>query len=105
MNYRWNILDIYTDAENCVTQVRYLLTLTDNGDVVQTEGYYNFSNQIKIFPELTETQVVSWIENDPSQDVVVAIKSRLEEQMANVKANNGPIRAPWLGPETFTVSL
>lgn len=107
MIYRWNILDIYPNSEGSIIQARYLLTLTDGDDFVSTEGYYNFNNlqATRVFPELTENQVVYWIENDGSQDFVDTIKSRLAEQMETIKAGTGPIRAPWLGAETFTVSL
>lgn len=107
MNYKWNILDIYPNSDGSIIQARYLLTLTDGDDFVSTEGYYNFNNleATKIFPELTENQVIYWLENDDSQDFVDTIKSRLAEQMTAIKAKTGPIRAPWLGAETFTVSL
>lgn len=107
MTYKWNILDIYPNSDGSIIQARYLLTLTDGDNSVSTEGYYNFNDlaATKIFPELTENQVIYWIENDGSQDFIDAIKSRLAEQMAAIKAKVGPVRAPWLGAETFTVSL
>lgn len=105
MTYTWQILDVYQNSENEIAEVRYLLTLTDGDNSVQTEGYYKFSNPFKIFPELTENQVVYSIENDSSQDVIGAIKSRLVEQLNAVKAGNSAVRAPWLGSETFTVQI
>jgi len=105
MTYEWRILDIYSDHENNLVQVRYYLKLKNGNLSVDTEGYYAFSNPIKIYPELSENQVVFMIENDSSQDFVSAIKSRLEEQMQVLQANVQPIRAPWLGPETFAVGL
>lgn len=107
MTYKWKILDIYPNDDGNVIQVRYLLSLTDGDDFVSTEGYYSFNDltATKIFPELTENQVIYWIENDGSQGFVDTIKSRLAEQMDVIKAKTGPVRAPWLGAETFTVSL
>ena len=105
MTYAWKVLDIYADSEGKLSEIRYHLTLTDGDDKVETEGYYRFNAPQQIFPELTENQVIFALENDGSQDFVAAIKSCLEEQMAAIKNNSGPIRAPWLGAETFTVSL
>lgn len=101
MTYTWRILDIYCDQEQNLKEVRYFLSMEKDGNSVATEGYYQFNNQFKIYPELTENQVVFALENDGA-DFVQRIKSRLEEQIA---ANIAPVRAPWLGAETFTVSL
>ena len=104
MTYTWKILDVYTNSEHEITQVRYMLTVVDGKHTVSTEGYWNAVNSIKIFPEITETQVVHFIENS-SQDAIAAIKSRLIEQLDTLKSQNQPIRAPWLGAETFTVQI
>jgi hypothetical protein len=48
--------------------------------------------------------VIHFIENS-SQDAIAAIKSRLIEQLDTLKSQNQPIRAPWLGAETFTVQI
>ena len=101
MTYTWKIMDIYSDQDNNLTEIRYHLTLQDGDKSVATEGYYKFNNPIKIFPELTENQVVFALENDGA-GFVEGIKSRLNEQMATIIA---PVRAPWLGAETFTVSV
>ena len=98
MTYKWKILDVYTNADDCIDHVRFYISL----DSVSSEGYFYFSEPPKIYPELSENQVVYMIENDPSKDVISAIKLRLQEQLdATIK----PIRAPWLGPETFTVKI
>lgn len=106
MTYEWKILDIYADSDSQITEVRYQISLIDGDNVVSTENYWNSDNenQIKLFPEITESQVVYFIENS-SQDIITAIKSRLNEQLAVVKSQNQPVRAPWLGAETFTVQL
>ncbi len=104
MTYTWKILDIYTNSEHEITQVRYMLTVVDGEHSVSTEGYWDAVNPIKIFPEITENQVVHFIENS-SQDAIAAIKSRLIEQLDTLKSQNQPIRAPWLGAETFTVQI
>jgi len=104
MTYTWKILDVYTNSEHEITQVRYMLTVVDGENTVSTEGYWDAANPIKIFPEITETQVVHFIENS-SQDAIAAIKSRLIEQLDTLKSQNQPIRAPWLGAETFTVQI
>lgn len=105
MTYSWKILDIYPDSDGKLAEIRYHLTLKDGENEVSTEGYYRFNAAQQIFPELTENQVIHALENDGSQDFIAAIKSCLEGQMAAIKSNSGPIRAPWLGAETFTVSL
>jgi hypothetical protein len=104
MTYTWKILDVYTNSEHEITQVRYSLTLVNGENTVSTECYWDAVNPIKIFPEITENQVVHFIENS-SQDAIAAIKSRLIEQLDTLKSQNMPIRAPWLGAETFTVQI
>jgi len=98
MTYQWKILDIFANADNCIDHVRFHITL----DSVSSEGYFYFTEPIKIYPELSETQVIYMIENDPSQEIISAIKLRLQEQL---EATVQPIRAPWLGAETFTVQI
>jgi hypothetical protein len=106
MTYTWKILDVFTNSENEISQIRYMLTVIDGENTVSTENYWSAdpANPIKIFPEITETQVIHLIENS-SQDAIAAIKSRLNEQLDTLKSQNQPIRAPWLGAETFTVQL
>ena len=76
MTYTWKILNVYTNSEHEITQVRYSLTLVDGENTVSTEGYWDAVNPIKIFPEITENQVVHFIENS-SQDAIAAIKRYL----------------------------
>ena len=106
MTYKWKVLDVFTNSEHEISQVRYMLTVVDGEYTVSTENYWNANpaNAIKIFPEITETQVIHLIENS-SQDAIAAIKSRLNEQLDTLKSQNQPIRAPWLGAETFTVQI
>jgi hypothetical protein len=98
MTFTWKILNIYANSENCIDHVRFHITL----DSLSSEGYFYFTEPPKIYPELTENQVVHMIENDPSQDIISAIKLRLQEQL---EATVQPVRAPWLGAETFTVQI
>lgn len=102
--FNWKINRIGTRDE-LITDVNYTVYCLDGENKVATEGNWTFSDQIlkKPFSEVTEEDIVSWIEKESTQDNVCVIKSRLQEQM---KALNDDKNAhfPWL-PEVFTPKI
>lgn len=101
MKYTWFILDI-SAKNDLITHAKYKVQLSDNNNIVETEGNWWFANPTLITPfnEVTEEMVASWIEQETMKDGINLIKSRLEEQL-NMLNNDETVVAPWL-PQVFT---
>ena len=101
ITFEWKILEISADGD-LITHAKYhVLAQADTGEKVETEGNWWFSDKIlnKPFNEVTEADVILWIQNETTQNGVNLIKSRLEEQLASL-TGNGVVVAPWL-PQKF----
>jgi hypothetical protein len=101
MNYKWSILDI-SAIDGLITHAKYNVELSDQDQIVKTEGNWWFANPtLKVpFSDVTEEMVASWIEQETMKDGINLIKSRLEEQL-NVVNSDTTVVAPWL-PQVFT---
>lgn len=102
--FTWKILEISAE-DDVITHAKYHATAQDGEFVVETEGNWWFSDKIakKPFAEVTEEDVISWIEQETTQSGTSLIKSRLVEQLATLQ-NQKKIVAPWL-PQVFTPEL
>jgi hypothetical protein len=101
MNYKWLIVDI-SAIDGLITHAKYKVELSDQDQIVETEGNWWFANPIlKIpFSDVTEEMVASWIEQETMKDGINLIKSRLEEQLNELNKQDSVV-APWL-PQVFT---
>jgi ribosome-associated translation inhibitor RaiA len=104
MKYTWSILDI-SAKDGLITHAKYKVELSDQDQIVETEGNWWFQGtEIKVpFDQVTEEMVASWIEQETMKDGVNLIKSRLEEQLNAIK-NRKTVVAPWL-PQVFTPNI
>ena len=104
MTYVWTINDIEAENEQ-ITKVYYTCTFTDDDFKVETEGWWDIRPRIPmpVFKEITHNNVCVWVEEDSTQNGVNIIKSRLAEQLENLKKEK--VKMPWLPAETFKVSL
>jgi len=104
MNYKWSILDISAN-NGFITHAKYKVILTDQDQVVETEGnwWFNGTESKVPFEQVTEEMVASWIEEETMKDGINLIKSRLEEQL-NVINSKKTVIAPWL-PQVFTPNI
>lgn len=102
--FTWKILEI-SAQDDLITHAKYHVTAQDGQLSVETEGNWWFSDKIlkKPFAEVTEEDVISWIEQETTQSGTSLIKSRLVEQLATLQ-NQKKIVAPWL-PQVFTPEL
>ena len=91
------------EKDGLITQAKYFDSLSDDLHTVETEGYWVFQEpQLNVpFDQVTEEMIVSWIEKEAIRDGKNLIKSRLEEQLADL-ANAKKSALPWM-PQTFTV--
>jgi hypothetical protein len=102
MNFNWKILDIYAD-NGSITSAKYLCSVSDGDNTVETEGYWSFPEGGSVpFEQVTEEMIAKWIEDSSVVDGKNVIKSRLVEQLESL--SNKPVPAPWM-PQTFTPDL
>jgi len=102
MNYVWKILEIYAD-DGLITSVKYLCSVNDGDNIVETEGYWSFPEAGTVpFAEVTEEMIAKWIEDSSMVDGKNVIKSRLVEQLESLSKK--PVPAPWL-PQVFVPEL
>ena len=101
ITYKWSILEVFGDQK--ITQVRYLLKAQDEQNIVETEGYHEFSEGVVYKPiaETKEENLIAWLEQDTTQDEVNLIKLNLQNQLEALK-NNKKIAFPWEA-DTFTI--
>lgn len=103
-NLTWKILGIEA-KDGLITNARYHVTAVDGNVVVETEGNW-FFQEPKMetpFDQVTEEMVAKWVEDQAVQDGKPLIKTRLEEQVAALKAQTKTV-APWM-PQTFTPEI
>jgi hypothetical protein len=101
ITYKWSILEIFGDQT--IAKVRYLLKAQDEQNIVETEGYHEFSEGMvcKPFDEIKEEDLIRWVEQDTTKDETNPIKSNLEKQLESLK-NSKKVDFPW-EINTFTV--
>lgn len=103
-SFTWKILEI-SAADELITHAKYHVTAQQGEFLVETEGNWWFSDKIlkKPFVEVTQEDVISWIEKETTQAEVNIIKSRLVEQLATLQGQKKVV-APWL-PQVFTPEI
>jgi hypothetical protein len=97
----WTILSILADGE-VITSAKYHIKATDEIDIVETEGNWTFDKFTCNTPlsKVTEAMVVDWIKEGATVHGKNVIESRLEEQLASMKAKS--VAPPWK-PPVFTL--
>ena len=100
-NYKWKLVEV-TAEEGLVTHAYYHVTATDGENSVETEGNYYFKGkEIKIpYEEVREQTILDWIDKETTVDEVSSIKSRLDDQLLELKKDK-TVGFPWLS-NTFT---
>jgi hypothetical protein len=104
MNYKWSIFNI-SAIDGLITHAKYKVSLTDQDQIVETEGNWWFANPVfKVpFDQVTEEMVASWIEEETMKDGINLIKFRLEEQLNELNKAEAVI-PPWM-PQVFTPNI
>jgi hypothetical protein len=100
-NYQWKILEIFGDQ--AIEKVHYLLKAQDESNTVETEGEHTFLKGTinKPLSEIKEIDLISWVEQDTTQNDVNIIKLNLEKQLKALKTSK-KIEFPWEN-NTFTI--
>lgn len=103
MIFTWKILEA-TNEDGLITHAKYFVSATDESNTVESEGNWWFSDKtVKIpFEQVTEENIVAWIEQETTQNGLNIIKSRLEEQLASLGKTKSVL--PWM-PQVFSPNL
>jgi hypothetical protein len=102
INYEWSILELFAEGES-LNKVRFLLKADDGENIVETEGYHQFSDGVvyKQFSEIKEENLIIWLDQDTTKDDVNIIKLNLEKQLKALKTSK-KVAFPWEA-DTFTI--
>ena len=102
--YKWKILEI-TNDNGLVTHAKYLLSATDGENTVEIEGNHFFKGTdiATPFDQLYEQIIINWINDETTIDGVSSIKSRLDEQLSELKSQKSS-SLPWLA-NTFKPNI
>lgn len=102
ITYTWQILEVFAEGES-LKKVKYLLKAQDESNIVETEGYHQFSEGavLKPFSEIKEENLIAWLDRDTTKDDLNLIKLNLENQLQALK-NSEKVEFPWLA-NTFTI--
>jgi hypothetical protein len=101
MILKWSITEMNA-IEGVIKSVKYLAELSDNGQNVQSEGYWYFEQDDGIpISALTEENVIEWVRQGTMKDGQNMVEQRLIEQM-NAMAK--PVHLPWK-PAVFKLDL
>ena len=104
MKYDWKILEVKA-AGDLITAARYFCVATSGETTVETEGWWYFQEPKlnKPFADVTEADVIGWIQKQTTQDGKNQVEGRLAAQVEALE-NQRLVVAPWL-PQTFTPDL
>jgi hypothetical protein len=95
-NYKWTLKEV-TAEEGLVTHAYYHVSATDGENTVETEGNHYFKGKEAKIPyaEVREQTILNWINDETTIDDVSSIKSRLDEQLLELKKDK-KVGFPWL---------
>ena len=95
-NYKWTLKEV-TAENDLVTHAYYHVTATDGENTVETEGNHYFKGKEAKIPyaEVREQTIINWINDETTIDDVSSIKSRLDEQLLELKKDK-KVGFPWL---------
>jgi DNA replicative helicase MCM subunit Mcm2 (Cdc46/Mcm family) len=100
--FNWKISETVVQ-DGFLKSLKYYCKAVDGDLFVETEGYWFMKNTYTVTKDSYETEVVNWMIDETTQDGVNTIKSRLQEQLDNLR-NPVSTSLPWAVP-TFKVTL
>lgn len=102
INYTWKILETFI-IDGVLKSVKYWCKATDDQNSVETEGNWKMLTAHTVDADLTEHQVVHWLDLDATQDGKHLIKYRLQEQL-DALSSEISTKPPW-AVDTFKVTI
>jgi len=104
MEYKWKILEVFA-KDGVITGCKYHLIGSEGELSVETEGnyYFNEPSEKVPFDEVTESTMISWLEQEAIFDGKNHIKEGIAKQIEALKSNKS-VPMPWK-PQVFKVQL
>ena len=102
--FTWKILEV-TSNDEYITSARFYVKAEDGKNTVETEGNCQLPRPeiISPFDQITEEQVIGYVQKETMIDGQNSIELRLTEQLEVLK-NQKTARAPWV-KATFKPTL
>jgi DNA replicative helicase MCM subunit Mcm2 (Cdc46/Mcm family) len=100
--FNWKISETVVQ-DGFLKSLKYYCKAVDGDLSVETEGYWSMKKTYTVTRDCHQTEVVNWLIDETTQEGVNAIKSRLQEQLDNLR-NPVSTSLPWAVP-TFKVTL
>jgi len=102
--YTWTLKQVTSEGD-LITHAYYHVSATDGENTVETEGNYYFTGKEIIIPysEIREKTILDWINDETTTNEVSSIKSRLDEQLLELKKKK-TVGFPWLA-NTFKPNI
>ena len=98
---KWTITEMNA-VEGVIKSVKYLAELSENGQKVESEGYWYFEQNDGLpISALTENNVIEWVRQATMKDGQNMVEQRLIEQL-NALAK--PVQLRWI-PAKFKLDL
>jgi len=99
MNFTWNVVQTnYNTIDKFITTVHYTVSATDgvyNASTYGTVSYTQEEKEYKPYADLTQNQVIGWVQESLGQDTVEASLT------AQIEAQKNPVQLsglPWAEP-------
>lgn len=101
-NYEWKILETVI-ADGQLKFVKYRCKATDDKNFVETEGNWKMRTVYLIDDNISEHQVIHWLDLDTTENGKHLIKYRLQEQL-DALSSEITTKPPW-AVDTFKVTI
>lgn len=83
--FSWKVLQTTSEGDS-LKSVHYLVTATDDGKQVQSEGHADVEGKISVpYDKIMEVDIVDCLKEMYLQDAPNSLKSRLQEQLDYLK--------------------
>ena len=96
MNFTWNVVQTnYNTIDKFITTVHYTVSATDgvyNASTYGTVSYTQEEKEYKPYADLTQNQVIGWVQESLGQDTVEASLTAQIEALKNPVQLSG---LPW----------
>lgn len=102
INYEVKILET-TIIDGILKSVKYWCKATNNFNSVETEGYWKMRTMYVIGEDISEHQVIHWLDLDTTENGKHLIKYRLQEQL-DAFSSDIKTKPPW-AVDTFKVTI
>lgn len=99
--FNWKITDVQA-SDGVITQAKYHVTLSKDGETIETEGHWRFGDPVAkvAFDQVTEEMVIDWVKEEATQYGKNIIESRLTEQLEALQTPK--VLPPWV-PQVFSL--